>query len=758
MRKRGRACFSADSPEKQARPLFLLLVLALTAAMHGHVALAQQRLLTIDDIYGSGGGRFGGSAAARLTFLDNPWVDDGHYLWPGDDVDVPWLRVDALSGASQPLFDRQKLVAALAAIPGLPRAAAGTAPRRPTNFNPRHDGFLITIGDDLFYYDIAGNIALRLTSSPGAKRHATFSPDGKSVAFVSGNNLYVTDIGSTVAARKLTTDGGPDVTNGTLDWVYTEELFGRGNDRGFWWSPDSAHIVFLHLDDRRVPVYPLVNDLEYHPQVETMRYPKAGDPNPIARLGVVSKTEPGSIHWVDTSKYADFLIVDAGWSSDGQSVAYQVQDRRQRWLDFNLADRAGGNSTTLFRETGPAWVERWDDSSADPIWLKDGSFLWLSERSGFRHLYHYTRAGALINQLTSGDWEVRSVDGVDESAGWIYFSGTERSVLGRDVYRVKLDGTGRQLLSAAPATHRAIFNPGATLFLDSRSDVVTPPQARLHRADGTELRVRDAGPVPALTEYRLSKPEFLQVSARDGFQMEAMMIKPPDFDPSKRYPVYQYEYGGPHIQSVVNEWGYSEYLYHQLLAQRGIIVWICDHRTASGKGARSTMQLAGAFGALELRDMEDCAGWLRQQPYVDASRMGVYGYSFGGYLAAYAMTHPSGFSMGIAGAPVTDWRNYDTIYTERYLGLPRENPDGYLKSSPRFNAADLHGDLLLIHDAGDDNVHLQNTMQLARELQRAGKSFQMMIYPSPGHGEADPALLRHERQTMLDFTIRALRP
>jgi dipeptidyl-peptidase-4 len=250
----------------------------------------------------------------------------------------------------------------------------------------------------------------------------------------------------------------------------------------------------------------------------------------------------------------------------------------------------------------------------------------------------------------------------------------------------------------------------------------------------------------------------VRVSARDGFEMDAMMIKPPDFDPSRKYPVYQYEYGGPHLQSVVNGWEYSDYLYHQMLAQRGIIVWICDHRTASGKGARSALPLSGAFGALELGDMEDCAGWLRQQPYVDGSRMGIYGYSFGGYLAAYAMTHPSGFSMGIAGAPVTDWRDYDSIYTERYLGLPRDNPGGYLKSSPRFSAADLHGDLLLIHDTGDDNVHVQNTLQFALELQKAGKKFEMMLYPSAGHGVSDPALYRHERETMFDFTIRALRP
>jgi dipeptidyl-peptidase-4 len=240
--------------------------------------------------------------------------------------------------------------------------------------------------------------------------------------------------------------------------------------------------------------------------------------------------------------------------------------------------------------------------------------------------------------------------------------------------------------------------------------------------------------------------------------MEAMMIKPPDFDPSKRYPVYQFTYGGPHLQTVVNRWGYSQYVYHQLLAQRGIIVWMSDNRTASGKGMRSVQPLYRNFGESELRDIEDCAGWLKRQPYVDGSRMGIYGYSFGGYLASYALTHPSSFSMGIAGGPVTDWRDYDTVYTERYMGLPEDNPEGYVKSSPRFSAGDLHGDFLLIHDTGDDNVHLQNTMQFAQALQTAGKLFQMMLYPAAGHGVSDQAMVRHQAQVMLEFTIRALRP
>jgi dipeptidyl-peptidase-4 len=280
----------------------------------------------------------------------------------------------------------------------------------------------------------------------------------------------------------------------------------------------------------------------------------------------------------------------------------------------------------------------------------------------------------------------------------------------------------------------------------------------LHRSDGAMVRVIDENRVAALGDYNLSRPEFLQVGTRDGFVMEAMMIKPPDFDPSRRYPVYQFTYGGPHAPQVRNGWGGSQYMYHQLLAQKGIIVWICDNRTASGKGSESAWPLYRNLGELELRDIEDGVSWLKQQPYVDASRIGIHGWSYGGYMTSYALTHSTSFAMGIAGGPVTDWRDYDTVYTERYMGRPEENPEGYRKSSPRFFAANLHGALMLVHGTIDDNVHLANTIQFAYELQKAQKPFQLMLYPKSRHGVTDPALVKHLRSTMLDFVLEHLKP
>ena len=724
-------------------------------------ASAQQRLLTVDEIYGDAGwARFNGSTASTMSWVppNGPWLSDTHYLWPAIDTSAgPWLRVDAVTGASEPLFTTTQLESALVKAGALENEAARAARQRPTNFSARRDALLMTVAGDIYHYNIVAAAATRLTRSPGGKSEATFSPDGRAVAFLKDNNLHVTAVASP-AERALTTDGNAELLNGKLDWVYSEELYGRGTYRGYWWSPDSSHISFLQLDERPVPEYTLVDDIPYHPDIESLRYPKAGDPNPIARLGMVAMAG-GSPRWIDTSPYSDFLIVNVGWTPDSHAVVYQIQDRQQTWLDLNRAELGTGRTSTLLRETSAAWVERWQDASADPVWLKDGSFLWLSERNGWRHIYHFAAGGKLIRQVTSGEWEVRKIHGLEAAERRLVFSGTAQSDVGLDVFAVGIDGGTLQRLSFAEGRHRTFFNPSLGLFLDSWSDLATPPQVRLHRtapATNGVVRVVDANPVPALMEYALSKPELLQVKARDGFVMEAMMIKPPDFDPSRRYPVYQFTYAGPHAPHVVNQWGGTDLMYHQLLAQRGIIVWVMDNRTASGKGVKSTWPLYGNFGALELRDIEDGVTWLKSQSYVDPARIGISGISYGGFMTLYALTHSKSFVMGIAEGAVTDWRNYDSIYTERYMRLPKDNTDGYLRSSPRFSAANLSGELLLIHSALDDNVHPQNAMQFAYELQKAGKPFQMMIYPKSAHGVSGAALEPHLRQMMLDFTLKNL--
>ncbi|MGE0706360.1 MAG: S9 family peptidase, partial [Vicinamibacterales bacterium] len=583
---------------------------------------------------------------------------------------------------------------------------------------------------------------------------AMLSPDGNWVAFVRNNDLYVTDTASG-SERRLTDDGAGKILNGVLDWVYEEEIYGRGQRRAFWWSPDSSRLAFLRTDDTPVPAYVVVDDIPYDQSVERWDYPQAGDPNPVVTLGI-AHVENDEVDWVDLSAYApdDRLVTGVAWTGNGADLLYLIQNRIQNSLDVNLLDTASGRTRQLLRETSRTWVSNPD--LGDVQRLADGSVLWLSEQSGWRHIYRYDSEGTLLGRVTKGDWDVRSVYGVDEDEGWIYFSATERSYVGQDIYRIRVDGSGQQRLSSAAGNHSARFSPGFERYLDSWSDVVTPPRIRLHRNDGSLERVVAENEVRALADFELSTPEFLQVKSRDGFEMEAMMIKPPDFDPQRKYPVYQFTYAGPQAPQVRNAWVGSQYMYHQLLAQKGIIVWMCDNRTASAKGVQSAWPVYRNFGELELRDIEDCLGWLKSQPYVDAERIGIHGWSYGGYMTSYALTHSRSFVMGIAGGTVSDWRSYDSIYTERYMGLPSDNEEGYRRSAPRWAARDLHGALMLIHGAIDENVHPANTMQFAHELQKAQKPFELMLYPQSRHGITDPQLARHLRMMMLAFTERHL--
>jgi dipeptidyl-peptidase-4 len=391
-----------------------------------------------------------------------------------------------------------------------------------------------------------------------------------------------------------------------------------------------------------------------------------------------------------------------------------------------------------------------------PIWLKDGSFIWASERDGWEHLYHYSADGKLLRQITEGKWEVRSIEGVDEANGFIYFTSTEHSHIAPHAYRIKLDGTGLTRITTAEGSHRVELSPANNYFIDVWNDLNTPSQVRLHDAAGKLVRVIAENKVDTLKQYKLGAPELLQVKTRDGFVMEAMMIKPPDFNPSKKYPVMSFTYGGPHAPQVKNSWGGQTYMFHQLLAQKGYIIWVCDNRTASGKGLESTWPVYKNFGELELRDIEDGLTWLKSQSYIDGTRIGIWGWSYGGFMTSYALTHSQSFKIGIAGGTVADWRDYDSIYTERYMQTPQNNPEGYKKSSPVHAAKNLHGKLLLIHGSIDDNVHMQNTMQFVYELQKAGKQFQLMLYPKSRHGVTDPLLLKHMRQMMLDYIVENL--
>jgi len=712
---------------------------------------AQQRELTLDAIYHPDRKvDFGGSPVSDLE-----WLDDRSYLERRESPDGDGhvlLEVDARSGDAAPFVDSATFQAALEALPGFTAETAREIARRGRwQMNPQRTAILLNEADDLFHWEIGTDrAAARLTADAEPEVGEEFSPDGELVSFVRDWDVWVVDPdGGDEWA--LTSGGSEELLHGRLDWVYQEEIYGRGNFKGYWWSPDSSRIVYLELDESPVMEYTVVDHIPYRPELEVTNYPKAGDLNPVARLGLVG-ARGGGTTWVDTFEYQafDHLIVRVGWKPDGSRVVFQVQDREQTWLDLNLADPATGEVEALLRETSPAWTEVYEN----PTWLSDGSFLWLSHRTGWTHLYRVDPGGGEPVAVTAGEWEARTLHGVDEEAGWVYLSGTERSHIGSDVYRVALDGSDLTRLRQREGTHRASFSPGFEVWSDSWSDVRTPTQVRLHEADdGAVVRVVDANPVPELDEYRLGEVEFLQVPTRDGFTMEAMIIRPPDFDPGERYPVMSYTYSGPHAPSVRNAWGGTRYMWHQMLAGQGHVIWICDNRSASGKGVQSTWTVYENFGEGELRDLEDGIAWLKERPWIDGDRIGLWGWSFGGYMTAYALTHSTSFKIGVAGAPVTDWRDYDTIYTERYMRMPQNNPEGYERSAPVNAAADLHGRLLVVHGTMDDNVHLQNTIQFLYALQKAHRQVEAMFYPRSRHGIRDEDLTYH-LQTLITAFIR----
>jgi len=714
-------------------------------------ALAQDKTLTVEEIF---------HPDKKVSFSGTPpasveWLADGESYLQGRKEGglTTLLKVNARTGEATPFFDAAEMEAALSKIQGVTREQARElAHQESYKLNPSQRAVLLNAANDLFYYELGATDAVRLTNNAEEETEEDFSPDGKLVSFVRANDLYVLDP-STRAERRLTKTGGEKNLNGVLDWVYEEEVYGRGNRRGYWWSPDSTRLAYLSIDESPVRIFPVVDHIPRAQVLEETPYPLAGDPNPLVRLGVVAAAG-GDTRWVEAAGYepADFLVVRVSWTPDSARVVYQAQNREQTYLDLNAADASTGKTARLFRETTKAWVEPTDDN---PRWLKDGSFLWRSERDGWLHLYHYSREGRLIKRVTEGRWEVRNLNAVDEQAGVVYFRGTEHSHIAEQVYRVGLDGSGLKRLSRSEGTHKASFSPNARYFVDFWSDVNTPTQVRLYDSDGALVRAVDENRVAALGQYRLGKAELMRVRTRDGFEMEAMMIRPPDFDPSKKYPVVEFTYSGPHAPQVKNAWGGSTYMWHQLLAQKGYIVWYCDNRTASGKGAEAAWASYKSFGPLELRDLEDGVAYLKTLPYVDGSRVALWGWSFGGYMTSYALTHSKTWKVGIAGGTVADWANYDSIYTERYMLTPAHNPEGY-KESPLSGVANLSGKLMLIHGAIDDNVHVANTIQLVYALQKAGKQFDLMLYPKSRHGVTDPLLVTHMRRMMTDFIVANL--
>ena len=734
--------------------LSLLVLAACLAPVQSSFAQQQPRDLTVERIYS-------GPSLSGQLLRDARWSPDGEllsYLTGNGERTEIWV-VDAATGQRRVLVDAARLRDVL--LPPASRGQqTGLGRLTPSQYRwaPDSQALLFIGARQIAWYDLESQTSRHLLPANAADAEdgatlddAKISPDGRWVSFIRNHDIWVVGVAGG-PARQLTRGGSETLLNGELDWVYPEEL---DLQTAYWWSPDSSKIAFLQLDESPVGIYPLVNELAYGGELIEERYPIAGSPNPVARVGVVP-VSGGAVRWMDTGPDKSVLLARVDWLPDSRRVAVQRLTRVQNRLDLLFADAASGRAQTVLTETDQSWINIADDFQ---FFAHGRRFLWSSERSGFRHLYVYDLSGEQLVQITHGDWQVEEVEGVDESAAEIYFTSTQASPIERHLYRVSLSGGDPVRLTREPGNHGASLAPDSAHFLDTYSNAMTPPRQDLYNAGGSRVAALAENKVAELDAYRLSPVEFFTLPGADGTTLHASLIKPRDFDPARKYPVLVYTYGGPHVQLVRDAWQGANFLWNQMMAQKGFLIFTVDNRGSSGRGHAFESAILRRFGEVELADQLAGVAWLKRQPYVDGDRVGIWGWSFGGYMTCLAMLRAGDtFKAGFAGAPVTDWRYYDTIYTERYMGLPQDNPDGYRDSSPVNYAAGLSGKLLVAHASGDDNVHFGNTLGLADKLVEAQKYAEFLIYANRGHGISDPAARIHIFNRVTQFFLENLAP
>jgi dipeptidyl-peptidase-4 len=578
---------------------------------------------------------------------------------------------------------------------------------------------------------VTGEITVLVPASEEADV-AQLSPDGKRLGYVSRGNLWMVELAS-LERRQLTFDGGGagsgSISNGGFSWVYEEEF---GIINGWTWSPDSSRIAFWRSDESRVPEYPLIDYSPVHPVTKLMRYPKAGDPNPSVRLGVVSATG-GETLWLDTGSDPEAYFPRMQWLPSGRGVAYQRLNRAQNRLELIFARVDEPSQQVVLVEANPkAWVEVGDQLAF--LGQDDHQFIWGSERDGFAHLYYYHLRvpGLPPRQLTRGRWEVTGLLAADFARDRVYFSGNRESSIESHVYALSLR-TGRVArISPEPGVHSADFSPEGGVWIDTFSSSTLSPRAVLRDGQGEPIKTLAS---KDLTQLERIAPEHTTFTTADGLVLNAQITYPAGFDPTRKYPVILYVYGGPGVQIIYNSWPSARELFHSLLAEDGYLVVSLDNRGTGGLGRDFRNLIYRDLGTGPSDDQIAYVDFLGKLPWVDAERVGMWGWSFGGYLTAQTLCRGGQrFRAGISVAPVTDWAYYDSVYAERYMSTPAENPEGYARSAPEKNADGLSARLMLIHGTGDDNVHFQNSTNLVDALLAAGKEFDMAYYPNRLHG------------------------
>ncbi|MHC1481015.1 S9 family peptidase [Frateuria aurantia] len=610
---------------------------------------------------------------------------------------------------------------------------------------------LFPLGGRLYLYELgSGHAQARLLDTgDGDVLDPGLSPHGHYVAYVQNQNLWTLDLRSG-QRHALTHDGGGTIHNGEAEFIAQEEM---QRSHGYWWAPDDSQIAFERYDEAAVA---LTQRMEIHTdrsELVAQRYPFAGGPNVAVKLGLVTPSG-GPVRWIDLGSQSDIYLTGVRWRPDARVVSYQRMSRNQQQLDLQAVDAHSLVQRTLLTESSDDWINLNDDLR----FLPDGCFIWGSERSGYHHLYLYGPEGQLLHPISAGGWAIDELLAVDEIHGKVYFSSNRDAVPDRQIYSLPLDGstpTQPQRISLGEGTHHAVFSPGAHFYVDTWSNPLTPPQVSLRRPDGHLLNWLEANPLQPghpFWPYRdsLVTPEFGTLTAKDGQTLYYRIYKPAGFNPQKRYPVFDSFYGGPHAQSVTNAWG--DY-FNQYMANQGFVVFTLDNRGTSRRGHVFEQPIYQQLGDAEVEDQLTGLNWLKAQPWVDPDRIGVFGWSYGGYLSLMLLAKAGDqIAGGVAVAPVTNWKLYDTFYTERYLGRPQDNPGGYIRSSPMAWLDGMTSKLLLVHGMADDNVLFLNSTELMARLQQQGQSFQLMTYPGGKHGLNNaPGQRRHVYHLVDDF-------
>jgi dipeptidyl-peptidase-4 len=582
---------------------------------------------------------------------------------------------------------------------------------------------------DYYLYDVASKKVVKLFDFP--IQEPTFSPDGQQLAYAKDNNLFVYNV-STKTTTQLTSDGRKNaIINGITDWVYEEEF---AFVRAFDWSKDSKKLAYIKFDESQVPEFSMsVFQNELYPTTETFKYPKAGEKNSDVSLHVVDIAS-GQSKPIDLSAYQDFYIARLQWTAEANTLSVQVLNRHQDNLDLLFINGTTLQTRVALNEKDKAYVDVTDNLT----FLPDNSFIWTSEKDGFNHIYLYDSAGKLKNQITKGNWEVTAYYGYDAKTKSIFYQSTEQGSINRAVYKIGLTGKNKQCLSTKLGTNAATCSPNFAYFIETHSSATQPTQYSLHDTKTGKLlkniEINEALQ-SKLAKYNLGTKEFFVLKTPEGNELNAWILKPSNFDPTRKYPLLMFQYSGPGSQQVNNDWNSADDYWFQSLAQQGYLVACVDGRGTGFKGAAFKKCTQKELGKYEVEDQIAAAKVFGTYPYIDASRIGIWGWSYGGFMASNCILKGADvFKMAVAVAPVTSWRFYDSIYTERYLQTPQENPTGYDDNSPINHVNKLKGKFLLIHGSGDDNVHLQNSMQMMEALIQANKQFDSQIYPDKNHG------------------------